>query len=211
MITQRSVSLMCAMLLCAGAHAQSGESPLGAATERHLGDDGPPSHWMRDPMVNENEAADRMEVRQVAGESLETVKLTNVIAPIRFESGVANIGDKDVELLRKALESVREHQNVRLHLVGHADNQPLSEALARTYGDNAGLSRQRAGEVAEFLQRALMLTPEAISYEWAGDTRPVASNATPEGRSLNRRVEVEVWYDQPQARAANEEVLVRGD
>ncbi len=28
-------------------------------------------------------------------------------------------------------------------------------ALARVYSDNAGLSRERAGEVAEFLQRAL--------------------------------------------------------
>ena len=65
-------------------------------------------------------------------------------------------------------------------------------SLAQVYGDNRGLSRERAGEVAEFLQRALALPPEAISFEWAGDTQPIASNATEEGRALNRRVEVEV-------------------
>ncbi|PYX86230.1 MAG: flagellar motor protein MotB, partial [Acidobacteria bacterium] len=129
--------------------------------------------------------------------------------PIHFESGVAKIPDNYVETLRKALEGLRDRRNVRLHLVGHADNQGLSPALARTFGDNAGLSRERAGEVAEFLKRALQLKPEALAYEWAGDTHPIASNDTAEGRALNRRVEVEVWYDQPKARAADEEVLVR--
>src|SRR5438270_12466529 len=41
----------------------------------------------------------------------------------------------------------------------------LFRSLARTFGDNAGLSRERAGEVAEFLKRALQLKPEALAYE----------------------------------------------
>ncbi len=106
---------------------------------------------------------------------------------------------------------MRDRRNVRLHLVGHADDQPLSEALERVYRDNAGLSRERAGEVAEFLQRALLLPPEVVTYEWAGDSRPIASNATEQGRALNRRVEVEVWYDQAKEDLAQEEVLVAND
>ena len=54
----------------------------------------------------------------------------------------------------------------------------------------------------------LALPPEAISYEWAGDEKPVASNATEEGRALNRRVEVEVWYDEIGEKVALEEFLV---
>lgn len=205
-----SVLLMCAALLPAAAQAQAvGESRLGEAVERHLPGDAPFTQWVRDPELLGTEAGDRLEMRQVVGEALETVKLTNVIPPIRFESGVADIPQSYVELLRGALESVRDRRNVRLHLVGHADDQPLSDGLARIYGDNAGLSRERAGEVAEFLQRALVLPPESISYEWAGDTRPIAPNTTPEGRALNRRVEVEVWYDEPRQRIAEEEVLVQ--
>ncbi len=205
----RSLSLMCGLAISAAAVAQTvDESQLGEAVERHLSSDEPVTQWMHDPEHFQNEAGDKLEVRDVVGETLETVKLTNVIPPIRFESGVADIPENYVELLRKALDSVRDRRNVRLHLVGHADDQPLSDALARIFRDNAGLSRERAGEVAEFLQRALILPPEAVTYEWAGDTRPIASNAAPEGRALNRRVEVEVWYDEPKERVAQEEVLV---
>ncbi|HLY52564.1 MAG TPA: OmpA family protein, partial [Steroidobacteraceae bacterium] len=202
--------LACLALIAASVQAQSvDETPLGSPAERQLPTDQPLAPRARDPEQIRVEAGDRLEKRKLLSESFETVKLKNVIPPIHFESGVAKIPDNYVEALRKALDGLRDHRNVRLHLVGHADNQPLSPALARTFGDNAGLSRERAGEAAEFLKRALQLKPEAIAYEWAGDTHPIASNDTPEGRALNRRVEVEVWYDQPKAREADDEVLVR--
>jgi flagellar motor protein MotB len=198
------------MLLAAGAQGQTaGEAPLGSGVERQLPTEQPYAPWARDPEQILTEAGDHLEPRQKLTESFETVKLKNVIPPIHFESGIATIPDSYVATLRKALDGLRDRRNVRLHLVGHADNQPLSAMLARTFGDNAGLSRERAGEVAEFLERALQLKPEAIAYEWAGDSRPIASNDTAEGRALNRRVEVEVWYDQPKARQADDEELVR--
>ena len=82
---------------------------------------------------------------------------------------------------------MRHLDNVRLHLSGHSDDQPLSGRLAEEYGDNEGLSRERAGEVAEFIQAALSLPPESISYSWSGADDPVASNVTEAGRAMNRR------------------------
>src|SRR5262249_55963672 len=160
-------------LLAAGAHAQSvGESPLGSAVERQLPMEQPFAPWARDPAQVRNEAGDRLEPRQGLSERFGTLKLKNVIPPDYLESGGAEISDNYVETLRKALDRLRDRRNVRLHLVGHADTQRLSPMLARTFGDNSGLSRERAGEVAEFLKRALQLKPEAIAYEWAGDTQP---------------------------------------
>ncbi|MDH3545860.1 MAG: OmpA family protein, partial [Gammaproteobacteria bacterium] len=184
------------------------EEPLLEAVERHLSSDEPFMEWVQDPARVAAEEGDTLEIRETLTDGLETVKLSNLVAPIRFESGVANIPDETVASLGAILGRMRDRINVRLHLIGHADTQPLSPALAEIYGDNAGLSRERAGEVAEYFQTALALPPEAVSYEWAGDTRPVATNLTEAGRALNRRVEVEVWYDEVTDRVALEEFLV---
>src|SRR5437867_7914288 len=191
--------------------AQVGEAKPAEQVERHLSSDQKFQLWSQDPKQLDSERGDRIETRQVTGEKLETVKLKNVVPPIHFESGVAKIPPEYVDKLAKILQSMRYRKNVRVHFVGHADSQRLSDALARQFGDNLGLSRERAGEVAEYFKKTLGLPPEAITYEWVGDTQPVASNETEEGRVLNRRVEVEVWYDEVKSAPMDEEVLVATD
>ena len=209
MIGLRHSLLMLATLAGSNAIAQNLiEPPRGEAVERHLTPDAEPMQWVHDPDYVATEQGDALETREVEVEELETIKLANLVEPIRFESGVANIPDSTVEELRGILDRMRDRRNVRLHLVGHADNQPLSVALAAVFGDNEGLSRERAGEVAELFKASLGLPPEAVSYEWAGASQPIASNDTIAGRALNRRVEVEIWYDEVRDGVALEEFLV---
>ena len=191
-----------------GAGPPGFEPASGQAGERHLPIDAQTQEWSVDPEALETQLADRLEKRQVEGTAIETVKLANVVPPIRFESGVAKISDAYVAELRAVLDSMQHLENVRLHLVGHSDDQALSPSLRRLFDDNQGLSRERAGEVAEFLQAALVLPPESISFAWLGDEQPIASNATESGRAENRRVEVEVWYDQAAPRLSIQEVVV---
>ena len=194
----------------AAAHASDVEevAPLGEAVERHLGTDGPMQQWVQDPDRLAEEEGDSIETREVLVDAFDTIKLSGLVPPIHFESGVANIPPSTIDSLADILDRMQDRLNVRLHLIGHADNQPLSPPLVAIYGDNFGLSRERAGQVAEHFQTALALPPEAVSYDWAGDTRPVASNQNEAGRALNRRVEVEVWYDEPREEVALEEFLV---
>ena len=184
------------------------EAPLGEAVERHLSLDEPTTLWVQDPDRVDEELGDTVELRETLTDALETIKLSNLVPPVQFETGVADIPETTVGSLAEILERMKDRMNVRLHLVGHTDDRPLGPRLEAIYGDNAGLSRERAGQVAEHFQTALALPPEAISYEWAGDTLPVASNDTEEGRALNRRVEVEVWYDELAQQAGLEEFLV---
>jgi flagellar motor protein MotB len=208
----RYLPLIIGLLMTAHAGAaQVDETEPGEPVERHLSGDQTIRLWSQDPNRIDREKGDRIEVRLVVDEELETVKLKNVVPPIRFESGVAEIPPDYVGKLTKILEGLGNRRNVRVHFVGHADSQPLSDALARVYGDNAGLSRERSGEVAEHFKKALGLAPEAITYEWAGDTNPIASNLTEEGRAINRRVEVEVWYDEVRETFKDEEVVVSDD
>jgi flagellar motor protein MotB len=187
------------------------EKKPGEAVERHLSPDQTFKQWSQNPDLLGTERGDRLETRQVAVTKPETVKLRNVVPPIHFESGVAKIPPDYADKIARVLESMRYRKNVRVHFVGHADSQRLSETLAREFGDNWGLSRERAGEVAEYFKKALRLPPESITYEWAGDSQPIASNGTDEGRGLNRRVEVEVWYDEVRDSHGEKEVVVSDD
>ncbi|MEO1202406.1 MAG: OmpA family protein, partial [Pseudomonadota bacterium] len=201
--------LLLGLLLPAGALAAGvEETAIGETAERHLPTDTPYMQWVTDPSRVETEFEDRIMLRETTEEAYETIKLSNLVEPIRFETGVADIPDETIASLAEILERMRDRMNVRLHLIGHADNQPLSPRLEAVYGDNAGLSRERAGEVAELFKAALGLPAESITYDWMGDEEPVASNETAEGRAQNRRVEVEVWYDEPGERVALEEFLV---
>ena len=183
----------------------------GQSGERHLPGDPAPTLWALDPEALREANADRLESRATTERSVETIKLLDVVPPIPFASGRADLPPETLATIRVQLDSMQHLENVRLHLVGHADEQALSPALQDRFGDNEGLSRERAGEVAELLQRALALPPESVDFSWAGAEEPLASNATPEGRARNRRVEVEIWYDEPREIAATEEVVVRED
>ncbi|MEJ2699255.1 MAG: OmpA family protein, partial [Desulfuromonadales bacterium] len=180
----------------------------GEVVEMHLAPDQGFTLWAQDPSVFKEDQGDRTEKRQVVEQVVKTVKLNNLVPPILFPLGKAEIPENYLELLRRVLDSMRGRKNVRLHFVGHTDSLPLRGDLIARYGDNVGLSRERAGTVAEYFQRALGLPPEAISYEGVGDSQPVASNATEKGRALNRRVEVQVWYDEISEKPAEKEVVV---
>ncbi len=134
-------------------------------------------------------------VRKVAG--TRKIQLKNVIDPIRFAPGSAEVPAESIEQLRRALERNADKPNLRLRLTGHVDSTPIGTQAARLHGDKKGLSRAQARLVAGQLRRALNLPSYIVSYDGVGDTQPVASNNTEPGRALNRRVEVELWHDAP--------------
>ncbi len=59
--------------------------------------------------------------------------------------------------------------------------------------------------------RRSALPADAISYEWAGANQPIADNATAAGRAANRRVAVEIWYDEFKDATGTEEFVVKND
>ena len=70
---------------------------------------------------------------------------------------------------------------------GHTDDAPTG---SKRYRDNWELSSSRASVVVSYIQRAHDIEGALLSAAGHGDTRPVASNDTPEGREANRRVEM---------------------
>jgi flagellar motor protein MotB len=184
---------------------------VGEGVEQYQAADASYTPWVLSDGQTAEERGDRLETRQEVAQAVRTRKLQNVVPPIRFESGEAAISEEYIAQLREVLEGMKNRANVRLHFVGHSDNVALSGTLQAQYGDNLGLSRERAGTTAEFFQRALDLPPESISYEGRGEAEPIAGNDTEAGRAQNRRVEVEVWYDEISDVLVEREVLVTED
>lgn len=169
---------------------------LGNTVEKQLPPDAPLTPWKLDESTLPALVKERTEEKEVVEKKVRTIKVQNLVPAIYFKSGEAVIPDEYVERVRKILDGMKDRKNVRLHLVGHTDNVQLFGALKAQYTDNEGLSRERAGVSAEFFQKALSLPPESVTYEGMGERQPVASNATEAGRAKNRRMEVEVWYDE---------------
>ncbi|MEJ2441169.1 MAG: flagellar motor protein MotB, partial [Gammaproteobacteria bacterium] len=108
-----------------------------------------------------------------------------------------DIPGKFLDELRQALQNLKDKSNVQMRFIGYTDDTPLSGREARIYGDNLGLSKANARRVALAVQDALHLPSNAITSTGKGAKFPIASNSSEKGRALNRRVEVEFWYDDP--------------
>jgi flagellar motor protein MotB len=182
---------------------------LGQAVEKQLPPDAELTPWKLDEGSLPPLAKERTEDKEVLEKNVRTIKAQNLLPPIHFDSGKANISNEYVEKVRRILDGMKDRHNVRLHLVGHTDNVPLFGETRIRYVDNDGLSRERAGVAAEFFQKALGLPPESVTYEGRGEREPVASNATEGGRARNRRMEVEVWHDETDEKLVTRRVVVQ--
>lgn len=110
-----------------------------------------------------------------------------------FGSGDANVTPAFADLLGElaaALAAVTGTVSVD----GHTDNVPIQTARFRSNWD---LSAMRASSVANVLVATQELSPERLMIQGFADTRPLSSNQTPEGRAVNRRVELVIDLSDP--------------
>lgn len=102
-----------------------------------------------------------------------------------FPSASATLDPRFNDLMRRIGEALRTEPG-RVQVLGHSDNQPIRSTRFPT---NFALSQARA-ESAMAMIVAANGTPARFSAQGKADSDPVASNATPEGREQNRRIEV---------------------
>jgi chemotaxis protein MotB len=96
------------------------------------------------------------------------------------------------ELANNIAPRLRGLQNAKVVVYGYTDNAPVGPALQRQgIPDNLVLSARRAATVVSFLV-SQGVNPNIISAKGVGDTRPIASNDTPQGQAQNRRIEITV-------------------
>jgi len=111
-----------------------------------------------------------------------------------FDTGKADIKAGAVPVLDKVGLKLREYleQGYRIRLEGHTDNKPIKTIQ---FPSNWELSAARAIAVAKFFIHEMNLLPSKISTEGFGENAPKGDNVTPQGRAMNRRVEIKISKD----------------
>jgi len=124
------------------------------------------------------------------GACIATAPVTVVLRVVLQEKGGKVLFDFDKATLRPealrqlgvVLQAVKDQPTLQTHIVGHTDGVG-SDAY------NMKLSQRRAESVAHYLV-SQGVPQQSIKTDWRGKREPIASNATAQGRTQNRRVEI---------------------
>jgi chemotaxis protein MotB len=134
----------------------------------------------------------KFQVQNVAGET--RFNLNDLAKQLRFESGEATIKPEGYRVLDQVVEYLKTEAGDKLIRVeGHADNMEIGPSLKSRYPTNWDLSKARASGVARYILEKSGADSARMSTVGFGDTRPIVSNATEEGRQQNRRVDVVLY------------------
>jgi outer membrane protein OmpA-like peptidoglycan-associated protein len=131
---------------------------------------------------DETTVDNRLRVEPGAGARLE-ISL-RVADSVLFELGSADISEEFAALLDQVASVLDLVPEARVQVGGHTDLSGSDEV-------NQVLSTARATAVVDYLV-AEGVSPERLEAVGYGSSRPVADNATPEGRRANRRIEIDL-------------------
>ncbi len=110
---------------------------------------------------------------------------------ILFDSGKAEIMKDAKPIIEKIAIILKKYEKNIIEVEGHTDNVPLSGRSK--FENNDVLSFYRALMVANYIKEIANVDPKRLKYAGRGETIPVASNNTAEGRAKNRRVEIKIY------------------
>lgn len=104
-----------------------------------------------------------------------------VASGIRFDSGKATLKPESMGIINEMVELMNDHPDLKISIEGHTDSDG-DEAV------NQILSEERAITVMNTME-ALGISPDRLSTKGFGESKPVDSNSSAEGKANNRRVE----------------------
>ena len=103
-----------------------------------------------------------------------------------FDSGSADIRANSQSAFDRIAKLLAQ-RNYRIRIEGHTDNLPIHNVR---FADNWSLSTARSSELVRLLIVNYGFSPARLSAAGYAEYHPVADNANPQGRAMNRRVDV---------------------
>ncbi|SRR6266851_3768314 len=125
-----------------------------------------------------------MEQEVTASDLADQINKTGRVAiyGIHFDTAKATIQSDSESVLQQIVQLMQENPALKLRVEGHTDNQGAAAA-------NQALSEKRAQAVVAWLT-SHGVTASRLTAKGFGATKPVADNASEDGRAKNRRVEL---------------------
>jgi len=108
--------------------------------------------------------------------------ILNMPGNVTFATNSSDISANFYQVLNSVALVINEFEKTYVDVTGHTDSTGADDY-------NMQLSVARASSVARYLESRNVLS-QRIYTKGMGETRPIASNDTPEGRARNRRVEI---------------------
>lgn len=107
-----------------------------------------------------------------------------VLRGVNFDYDKSNIRPDAQPILDEAVATLKAEPDIRVSVDGHTDSIGTGEY-------NMTLSERRSAAVADYLVRG-GISRGRLTTEGFGESKPVASNMTEDGRAQNRRVELRI-------------------
>lgn len=139
-----------------------------------------------DAQLKGEQPVDAIEVEQLP----QLVRLT-LADSILFSEGGWALNDPGKAALARLAPALKGLSGQRVVVKGFTDNVPVGAEPRALFAGNVELSKARADAVAKFLV-AEGVPSDIVTTSGLGETHPVATNDTPQGRASNRRVEIDI-------------------
>lgn len=132
------------------------------------------------PGLKENKGCPK---KEPTAEEIEAKKMK--VAPVYFDTNKANYITTEKTKIDELVSLLKDNSNYNVKITGHADSQG-------TDAYNMNLSKNRLATVIKTIIGSKIKKNRIVYQKAMGETTPAATNDTPEGRALNRRVEFEI-------------------
>ena len=133
-----------------------------------------------------------LESKDVTISELQGRLTVDILDRVLFDSGESRLKPEGAAVLFKVASLLARYPDRQVQVAGHTDNVPIRNRTAEGYTDNWALSAGRATAAVRHLVEKEGVDPRRVAAVGFGEFRPIADNATPEGRARNRRIAVVV-------------------
>lgn len=109
---------------------------------------------------------------------------------ILFDTGQADVRDDAKIFMQKIASILERYRDCIIEIEGHTDNVPIHSSI---YESNRYLSTARANKVYDYIMEQANLDERNMKVSGYGESHPIASNDSEEGRARNRRVSIKIY------------------